>query len=126
MIGLPRVCVLLSRRRYEPRGATASGERTIFANVRLSSSTDTAHRNSMVLPMRRQVPPSYRRTRTRAQGEPEMSQLESTFLDDATAQELSERLADVFRTADVGDVLSGGGFLDGPPPLWGGHPHGGA
>jgi len=47
-----------------------------------------------------------------------MSQLESTFLDDATAQELSERLADVFRTADVGSVLSEDVFLDGHPPLW--------
>jgi hypothetical protein len=47
-----------------------------------------------------------------------MSQLESTFLDDAAAQELSKRLADVFRTADVGDVLSEDIFLDGHPPLW--------
>jgi ketosteroid isomerase-like protein len=47
-----------------------------------------------------------------------MSPLESTVLDDATAQELSERLADVFRTADVGDVLAEDVFLDGHPPLW--------
>jgi hypothetical protein len=47
-----------------------------------------------------------------------MSQFESIVLDDATAQELSERLADVFRTADVGDVLSDDVFLDGHPPLW--------
>ena len=47
-----------------------------------------------------------------------MSPLESTVLDDATAQELSERLADVFRTADVGDVLADDVFLDGHPPLW--------
>lgn len=47
-----------------------------------------------------------------------MSPLESTLLDDATAQELSERLADVFRTADVGDVLTEDVFLDGHPPLW--------
>ena len=46
-----------------------------------------------------------------------MSTLES-ILDDATAQELSERLADVFRTADVGDVLSEDLFLDGHPPFW--------
>jgi ketosteroid isomerase-like protein len=44
--------------------------------------------------------------------------LESTVLDDATAQELSERLADVFRTAEVGDVLTDDVFLDGNPPLW--------
>jgi ketosteroid isomerase-like protein len=47
-----------------------------------------------------------------------MNSLESTILDDATAQELSERLADVFRTADVGDVLAEDVFLDGHPPLW--------
>ena len=47
-----------------------------------------------------------------------MSPLESTVVDDATAQELSERLADVFRTADVGDVLTDDVFLDGHPPLW--------
>ena len=47
-----------------------------------------------------------------------MSALESTVLDDATAQELSERLADVFRTADIGDVLTDDVFLDGHPPLW--------
>lgn len=32
--------------------------------------------------------------------------------------ELSERLADVFRTAEVGDVLTEDVFLDGHPPLW--------
>ena len=47
-----------------------------------------------------------------------MSPIESTVLDDATAQELSERLADVFRTADVGDVLADDIFFDGHPPLW--------
>jgi len=50
--------------------------------------------------------------------ESDMSPLESTVLDDATAQELSERLADVFRTADIGDVLTEDVFLDGHPPLW--------
>jgi hypothetical protein len=39
-------------------------------------------------------------------------------LADATAQTLSERLADVFRTGDVGDVLTEDVFLDGHPPLW--------
>jgi ketosteroid isomerase-like protein len=47
-----------------------------------------------------------------------MSPLESTVVDDATAQELSERLADVFRTADIGTVLTEDVFLDGHPPLW--------
>jgi ketosteroid isomerase-like protein len=47
-----------------------------------------------------------------------MSPLESTLLDDAAAQQLSERLADVFRTAEVGDVLAEDVFLDGHPPLW--------
>jgi hypothetical protein len=39
-------------------------------------------------------------------------------LDDAAVQELSERLADFFRTAEVGDVLTEDVFLDGHPPLW--------
>jgi hypothetical protein len=47
-----------------------------------------------------------------------MSTLYTRALDDATAQELSERLADVFRTADVGDILTDDVFLDGHPPLW--------
>lgn len=47
-----------------------------------------------------------------------MSALGSTVLDDAVAQELSERLADVFRTADASDVLTEDVFLDGHPPLW--------
>jgi ketosteroid isomerase-like protein len=47
-----------------------------------------------------------------------MSALESAILDDATAQELSERLADVFRTAEVGDVLTEDVFFDGHPPFW--------
>jgi len=47
-----------------------------------------------------------------------MSELAPTVIDDALAQELSERLADVFRTADAGDVLSDDVFLDGHPPYW--------
>jgi hypothetical protein len=47
-----------------------------------------------------------------------MTRVDSTIVDDATAQELSERLADVFRTADVGDVLTDDVFLDGHPPFW--------
>jgi ketosteroid isomerase-like protein len=47
-----------------------------------------------------------------------MTTHEPMTLDDATAQELSERLADVFRTAEVGDVLTEDVFLDGHPPLW--------
>ncbi len=47
-----------------------------------------------------------------------MRELRSTVLDDALAQELSERLADVFRTAEAGDVLSDDVFLDGNPPFW--------
>lgn len=45
-------------------------------------------------------------------------QLASTVLDDALAQQLSERLADVFRTAEADDVLTDDVFLDGNPPLW--------
>jgi hypothetical protein len=47
-----------------------------------------------------------------------MPALDTTALDDATAQELSERLADVFRTADVGDLFTDDLFLDGHPPFW--------
>lgn len=47
-----------------------------------------------------------------------MSDLAPTVLDDAVAQELSERLADVFRTAQATDVLADDVFLDGNPPEW--------
>ena len=47
-----------------------------------------------------------------------MNQYASTVLNDPLAQELSERLADVFRTAEVSDVLADDVFLDGHPPLW--------
>jgi hypothetical protein len=47
-----------------------------------------------------------------------MSLLASTAVADALAQDLSERLADVFRTADAGDVLTDDVFLDGNPPFW--------
>ena len=47
-----------------------------------------------------------------------MSQLAPTVLDDALAQELSERLADVFRAGVAGDVLSDDVLLDGNPPFW--------
>jgi hypothetical protein len=48
----------------------------------------------------------------------DMSHLAPTVPDDAVAQELSERLADVFRAGDVNDVLADDVFLDGNPPLW--------
>jgi len=47
-----------------------------------------------------------------------MTATETTTLSDAEAQALSERLADVFRTADVGDVFTEDLFLDGHPPYW--------
>jgi ketosteroid isomerase-like protein len=47
-----------------------------------------------------------------------MNHLASNLCDDALAQELSERLADVFRTAQADDVLADDIFLDGNPPLW--------
>ena len=47
-----------------------------------------------------------------------MTDLASTVSDDAVAQELSERLADVFRTAEATDVLADDIFLDGNPPEW--------
>jgi ketosteroid isomerase-like protein len=47
-----------------------------------------------------------------------VSSHESTMAKDADAQRLSEELADVFRTADIGNVLSEDVFLDGHPPEW--------
>lgn len=47
-----------------------------------------------------------------------MSALETTVLDGSAARQLSERLADVFRTGEVGDVLADDVFLDGHPPFW--------
>jgi ketosteroid isomerase-like protein len=73
----------------------------------------------MLLPMRERPVSSYRRTRAINQQETDvMNQVASTVLDDALAQDLSERLADVFRTADASDVLADDVFLDGNPPLW--------
>ena len=69
--------------------------------------------------MRRPPVASYGHTRPtnqrRARHEPLRSRPSSTT---PLAQELSERLADVFRTADAGDVLADDVFLDGHPPLW--------
>jgi hypothetical protein len=66
--------------------------------------------------MARRFVPSHpgRSTNRRA----DMSQIAPTVLDDALAQELSERLADVFRTANANDVLTDDIYLDGHPPLW--------
>jgi hypothetical protein len=47
-----------------------------------------------------------------------MTAVEMPALSDAEAQALSERLADVFRTAEVGDVFTDDLFLDGHPPYW--------
>ena len=47
-----------------------------------------------------------------------MTITETTAVSDAEAQALSERLADVFRTADVSDVFTDDLFLDGHPPYW--------
>jgi hypothetical protein len=47
-----------------------------------------------------------------------MTTYDLRMTDDATAQELSERLADMFRTAEVGDLLTDDVFLDGHPPQW--------
>lgn len=59
--------------------------------------------------MRREGPSSY--------GRPMTTRTAST-IDRPTAALLAERLADVFRTADVGDVFTDDLFLDGHPPLW--------
>jgi ketosteroid isomerase-like protein len=50
--------------------------------------------------------------------EDDMTTTATTPTNDATAQELSERLADVFRTGNASDVLTEDLFLDGHPPLW--------
>jgi hypothetical protein len=47
-----------------------------------------------------------------------MTTHEPIVLDESTARDLGERLADVFRTAEVGTVLTDDVFLDGHPPLW--------
>ena len=47
-----------------------------------------------------------------------MSDVTMTVLSDEETQELSERLADVFRTAEIGDVFTDDLFLDGHPPFW--------
>ena len=47
-----------------------------------------------------------------------MSNHTAPIIEDALAQELSERLADVFRTGHANDVLGEDIFLDGHPPLW--------
>jgi ketosteroid isomerase-like protein len=47
-----------------------------------------------------------------------MGDVAVAVLPDAEVQELSERLADVFRTASIGDVFTEDLFLDGHPPLW--------
>jgi ketosteroid isomerase-like protein len=50
--------------------------------------------------------------------EEDMTATTMTPTDDGTAQELSERLADVFRAGRANDVLADDLFLDGHPPLW--------
>src|SRR5213080_4367298 len=72
----------------------------------------------MVLPMRMVGPASYGPHRDQRAGERDMSHLTPTVVDDAVAQELGERLADVFRNAEADDVLTDDVFLDGNPPLW--------
>lgn len=47
-----------------------------------------------------------------------MSATKTTVLDDATATELSERLAELFCTGEIGDVLADDVFMDGHPPFW--------
>ena len=44
--------------------------------------------------------------------------ISETSVAGSTVQHLSEALAQVFRTADVGDVFTDDVFLDGHPPMW--------
>jgi hypothetical protein len=62
--------------------------------------------------------PSYGHPERRPPEEDEMSEVAMAVLSDAEAQELSERLADVFRTAEAGDLFTEDLFLDGHPPFW--------
>jgi hypothetical protein len=43
---------------------------------------------------------------------------DTTVTDKSTAERLSEALAEVLRTAEVGDVFTDDVFLDGNPPQW--------
>jgi hypothetical protein len=74
-------------------------------------------RDCVVLPMRAARAASYR-CRNDDEEDHAMSTAERRVLDDTTASDLSERLADVFRTAEVGSVLTDDVFLDGHPPFW--------
>jgi ketosteroid isomerase-like protein len=47
-----------------------------------------------------------------------MNSTTATVLDHATAEAMGEQLADVFRTADVGELFTEDVFLDGHPPFW--------
>lgn len=47
-----------------------------------------------------------------------MSIFEPRTTPDSTAQALSERLADLFRTGKINDVIADDLFLDGNPPEW--------
>jgi ketosteroid isomerase-like protein len=67
--------------------------------------------------MRHPLLASYLRITAATKGD-DMSNLASRVIDDAGAQELSERLADVFRMGKASDVLAEDVFLDGNPPLW--------
>jgi ketosteroid isomerase-like protein len=47
-----------------------------------------------------------------------MTTIDPIALDARTARQLSEGLAAIFRTGEVGDVLADDVFLDGHPPFW--------
>src|SRR5688572_33395218 len=68
--------------------------------------------------MRPVGPSSYGHLNRRPPEEDVMSEVAMAVLSDAEAQALSERLADVFRSADIGDVFTEDLFLDGHPPFW--------
>src|SRR6476619_2907772 len=120
LIAPPLVRVVLTWRPYEERGCAHIGRIDDLAKRR----TEEFYRCRS--PRRFHASPDaptaggFVRSsqRDRQKRSADMNQYESTVLDDPVAQELSERLADVFRTADVSDVLADDVFLDGHPPLW--------
>ena len=98
--------------------AGTSGEPSILERARLHSSTDVGLGGSRCfsdapMPSLRTVARSDNQT-----GEHRYATTTVHRLRRRSAQELSERLADVFRTATASDVLTDDVFLDGHPPLW--------
>jgi ketosteroid isomerase-like protein len=86
--------------------------------IGISVDGDDGHQ-SAIRPMRGLAVDSYGEThRTSERGIDMTSAQDLTDTNLGTAERLSEALAEVFRSAEVGDVLTDDVFLDGNPPLW--------